>query len=354
MTYTTKEARELLGKLPKTALGFFPTPLYKLDKLSAELGIELYIKRDDFTGSNLFGGNKTRKLEYLIGKAKAEGCDHIFTYGAVQSNHAMQTVWAAAKNGIKPVIYLAAIVPIDENDIKANLLLDRIYDAEIHIVEPLEGESFMDTEERSFKMGEEHIKRLEAEGHKCMNIPVGGADETGSLGYIGGITELYEQADALGVEFDYLYHATGSGGTMAGMMAGRNLLGRNTVIRSISAMEIGRSYAKHAASLSNGALALMGIGSPDDPLVKAEDFAPDDNYYAPGYEIPNEATTKAIKLLAKTEGILVDPVYSGKAFSALLDHVKTGKIEQGSKVVFVHTGGATVFFAEKEILGDVF
>ncbi|MDO5415074.1 MAG: D-cysteine desulfhydrase family protein [Bacillota bacterium] len=350
MALTTSEVRELLNKLPKTNLGFFPTPLYKLENLSAELGIELYIKRDDFTGSNLFGGNKTRKLEYLIGKAKADGCDHVFTYGAVQSNHAMQTVWAATKNGIKPVIYLAAIVPIDENDIKANLLLDRIYDAEIHIVEPLEGESFMETEDRSFEMAKEHIARLEAEGHKCMNIPVGGADETGSLGYIGGITELYEQADAMGIEFDYLYHATGSGGTMAGMMAGRNLLGRDTVIRSISAMEIGKSYAKHAASLSNGALALMGV----DPIVDKEDFAPDDNYYAPGYEIPNDATTKAIKLLAKKEGILVDPVYSGKAFSALLDHVKTGKIEQGSKVVFVHTGGATVFFAEKEILGEVF
>lgn len=350
MALTISEVRELLNKLPKTNLGFFPTPLYKLENLSAELGIELYIKRDDFTGSNLFGGNKTRKLEYLIGKAKAGGCDHVFTYGAVQSNHAMQTVWAATKNGIKPVIYLAAIVPIDENDIKANLLLDRIYDAEIHIVEPLEGESFMETEDRSFEMAKEHIARLEAEGHKCMNIPVGGADETGSLGYIGGITELYEQADALGIEFDFLYHATGSGGTMAGMMAGRNLLGRSTAIRSISAMEIGKAYAKHAASLSNGALALMGV----DSIVDAEDFAPDDNYYAPGYECPNEATTKAIKLLAKKEGILVDPVYSGKAFSALLDHVKTGAIPKGSKVVFVHTGGATVFFAEKEILGEVF
>ena len=198
MALTISEVRELLNKLPKTNLGFFPTPLYKLENLSAELGIELYIKRDDFTGSNLFGGNKTRKLEYLIGKAKAGGCDHVFTYGAVQSNHAMQTVWAATKNGIKPVIYLAAIVPIDENDIKANLLLDRIYDAEIHIVEPLEGESFMETEDRSFEMAKEHIARLEAEGHKCMNIPVGGADETGSLGYIGGITELYEQADDFG------------------------------------------------------------------------------------------------------------------------------------------------------------
>lgn len=350
MALTTNEVRRLLKNQPKASLGFFPTPLYKLEKLSGELDIELYIKRDDFTGSNLFGGNKTRKLEYLIGKAVAEGCDHVFTYGAVQSNHAMQTIWAAVKNGIKPVVYLAAVVPTDENDIRANLLLDRIYDAEIHIIQPGEHESFMDTEKRSFEIGRTHIKRLEAEGHKCMNIPVGGADETGSLGYIAGITELYEQAENMGIEFDCLYHATGSGGTMAGMMAGRNLLGRKTEIRSVSAMEIGPSYAKHSAALSNGALALLGR----KPLVSAEDFNPDDNYYAPGYECPNEATTAAIKLLAKKEGILVDPVYSGKAFSALLDHVKTGEIARGSKVVFLHTGGATVFFAEKEIPGNIF
>ena len=350
MSYTTSEVKALLDKLPKKNLGFFPTPLYKLEKMSELLDIELYIKRDDFTGANLFGGNKTRKLEYLIGKAAADGCDHVFTYGAVQSNHAMQTIWAATKNNIKPVVYLAAIVPVDENDIKANLLLDKIYDAEVHIIEPHEGESFMEVEHRSFEIAKEHIARLEAEGHKCMNIPVGGADDTGSVGYISGITELKTQADELGVEFDYLYHATGSGGTMAGLVAGKKLLGMNTEIRSISAMEIGKSYAKHSAKLSNGALALLGI----EPMVSAEDFGPDDNYYAPGYEIPNEATSQAIKILAKNEGILVDPVYSGKAFSALIDHVKTGKIKPGSKVVFLHTGGATVFFAEKEILGNIF
>ena len=350
MALTINETAERISRIPRTELGFFPTPLYRLDRLSEKLGVNLYIKRDDFTGSNLFGGNKTRKLEFLIGKAAADGCDHVFTYGAVQSNHAMQTIWAASKNGIKPVVYLAAVVPIDENDIKANLLLDRIFDAEIHIIQPEEGESFMETEERSFRIGQEHIDRLEAEGHKCMNIPVGGADETGSVGYISGMTEICSQAEDLGISFDYLYHSTGSGGTMAGLTAGKKLLGIDTEIHSISAMEQSPSYAKHWASLANGALALLG----EDPLVDENDFIVDTGFYAPGYECPNEGTTNAIKLLAGTEGILVDPVYSGKAFYGMLNDIETGKIPQGSNVLFLHTGGATVFFAEKEILGDLF
>lgn len=344
------ETLKRLETLPRTKLGFFPTPLYRLDRLSKELDINLYIKRDDFTGANLFGGNKTRKLEFLIGKALEENCEYVFTYGAVQSNHAMQTIWTAASNGLKPVVYLAAIVPIDENDIKANLLLDRIFDAEIHIVEPLEGESFEEVEKRSFQMGKEHIKRLEAAGHKCMNIPLGGANETGSAGYLAGMAEIHQQCLDLGISFDYLYHSTGSGGTMAGLTAGKKLLEIDTAIRSISAMEIGASYAKRSAALSNGALALLGI----EPLVEESDFDVDTGFYHPGYECPNEATTAAIKLLAKKEGILVDPVYSGKALSALLHDVKSGKIKRGSNVLFLHTGGATVFFAEKEILGDIF
>ncbi len=356
------KASELLNALPHTNLGFFPTPLYKLENMSEELGIDLYIKRDDFTGANLFGGNKTRKLEFLIGKALNDGCDHVFTYGAVQSNHAMQTIWAATKNGIKPVVYLAAIVPVDENDIKANLLLDKLFDAEIHIVEPEEGESFMDVEKRSFRMGQEHIKRLESQGHKCMNIPVGGADETGSVGYLSGMLEIHRQSSDLGVNFDSLYHATGSGGTMAGLVAGKKLLDLDTEIHSICALEPGISYAKRSAALSNGALALLresansvsSLLADESNLVTEDDFCVDTGFYAPGYECPNEGATEAIKMLAKKEGVLVDPVYSGKALSALIHDARTGKIEKGSKVLFLHTGGATVFFAEKEILGNLF
>ena len=349
MCISISDAKNLLTTLPRVDLGFFPTPLYKLEKLSQNLGINLYIKRDDFTGKNLFGGNKTRKLEFLIGKALQDKCEYVFTYGATQSNHAMQTVWAAVSNQLKPIIYLAAVVEPDKNNIKSNLLLDMVFDAEIHIVNLLENESFVEAEIRSFAMGADHIKRLEAAGHKCMDIPMGGANENGSAAYISGFIELYEQANKMHVKFDHLYHATGSGGTMAGLVAGQKLIGTEVDIQSVAVLEPGQNYISSKAELANATLKYIR----SDINVDKSDFNVRTEFYAPGYECPNEGSTEAIKMVAKQEGILLDPVYTGKAFAALLHDVRTGKIGQGSNVVFLHTGGATALFAEKEILGDI-
>lgn len=349
MSVTINEAKTMLAKTPRVSLGFFPTPLHRLDAMSEELGVNLWIKRDDFTGSNLFGGNKTRKLEFLIGKAVSDGAECVFTYGATQSNHAMQTSWAAAKNGLKPILYLAAVVPPDPDDYKANLLLDGIYGAEIHIVDLEEGESFADAERRSFKLGKEHIARLEEDGIKSYDIPMGGANEYGTLGYVNMMAELAEQAENENLHFDHLYHSTGSGGTMAGIVAGRNLLGLDTQVHSVTAMEVDEKYASRAARNANGALDLIG----SDVHVSEEDFIIDQKHYGPGYECPSEEATEAIRLLARKEGILVDPVYSGKAFAGLIADVRSGHIPAGSNVLFVHTGGSTVFFAEKEIIGSL-
>lgn len=386
MSVSIQTAKKLIEQVPKKPLGFFPTPLVRLDRLSAELGVDLWIKRDDFTGSNLFGGNKTRKLEFLIGKALAEGASAVITYGATQSNHAMQTAWAAAKSGLKPILYLAAVVPPDPDDFKANLLLDEIYGAEIHVVDLEDGESFADAERRSFKMGKSHIARLAEEGVTVYDIPMGGANAYGSLGYVNGMTELAEQMETAGQQFDYLYHSTGSGGTMAGLVAGKKLLGLDMEIHSVSAMDVGSdgSYEARAARLANEALALIGAGegacgdsaassagsgsaasgaggdsaasgagTSAAATVSADDFVVDQDHYAPGYECPSEEATAAIKLLARTEGILVDPVYSGKAFAGLLADIRSGRVPAGSNVLFLHTGGSTVFFAEKEIIGDL-
>ena len=347
----------MVAKVNRQQLGFFPTPLYKLDNLSAELGVNLWIKRDDFTGINLFGGNKTRKLEFLMGKAKDEGAEYVITYGATQSNHAMQTVWAACKNNLKPILYLVAVVPPDENDYKANLLLDCIYGAEVHILDIMEGESFEEAERRSFKLGRAHAEELNARGTKCYEVPMGGANDYGSLGYLNAMIELAEQMESAKPQppqFKYLYHATGSGGTAAGIMAGNKLLGLGLEVHSISSMDVGdeNKYAAGAAGLANGALAL--IGAQEAATVAPEDFIIDQNHYGEGYEIPSDEATAAIKLLAQKEGILVDPVYSGKAFAGMLSDIRTGKIPAGSDVLFLHTGGATVFFAEKEILGELF
>jgi len=342
--------KAILDDKARISLGFYPTPFHRLDNLSDLLNISLYIKREDFSGQSLFGGNKIRKLEYILGDAKAQGTEYVLTYGATQSNHAMQTTAACRKIGLKPILYLLAIVESDEAHPRSNLLLDRILDAEVYVVKKHPGESNEEAGARMAQLGKAHIDRLRAEGRVCYEVPKGGSSAIGTAGFIRGYVELQEQLDHAGIEADFLYHATGTGSTMAGLAAGKKVLKANTKIVSVEVMRHPAEYAASCAKLGNEALAWLGMPA----LLEPEDFNLDPDYYAPGYEIPNEAGTRGIKTLAVNEGLLVDPVYSGKAFGAMLDHVRTGKIPPGSNVVFLHTGGATALFAEKEILGHLF
>ena len=350
-TYTVEEAKNLLARLPRTSLGFYPTPLHKLERLSAELGVNIYLKRDDLSGVSTFGGNKMRKLEYLLGDALAQGADTVFTYGATQSNHAMQTVAAACKCGLHPVLYLVSVVEPDKETLRANLLLDYIYGAEVHIVQMEPGEEEADAEARSFAMGAEHVERLRAEGKHPYDVPMGGASPVGSVGFAGGFVELEEQCAAAGIKPDYLYHASGTGGTLAGLAAGRALLGADMRIVSVAVSPKDEGYETRTADLANRALGV--IGASNDVRVSAEDLQVERGYFAPGYEIPNEWGNGAIRRLARTEGVLMDTVYSGKAFGGLLDHIERGVVPQGSTVVFWHTGGATALFSEPQIIGDL-
>ena len=350
-TYTVEEAKNLLARLPRTNLGFYPTPLHKLERLSAELGVNIYLKRDDLSGVSTFGGNKMRKLEYLLGDALAQGADTVFTYGATQSNHAMQTVAAACKCGLHPVLYLVSVVEPDKETLRANLLLDYIYGAEVHIVQMEPGEEEADAEARSFAMGAEHVERLRAEGKHPYDVPMGGASPVGSVGFAGGFVELEELCAAAGIKPDYLYHASGTGGTLAGLAAGRALLGADMRIVSVAVSPKDEGYEARTADLANRALGVIGASS--DVRVSAEDLQVERGYFAPGYEIPNEWGNRTIRRLARTEGVLMDTVYSGKAFGGLLDHIERGIVPQGSTVVFWHTGGATALFSEPQIIGDL-
>ena len=350
-TYTVEEAKSLLARLPHTSLGFYPTPLHKLERLSAELGVNIYLKRDDLSGVSTFGGNKMRKLEYLLGDALAQGADTVFTYGATQSNHAMQTVAAACKCGLHPVLYLVSVVEPDKETLRANLLLDYIYGAEGHIVQMEPGEEEADAEARSFAMGAEHVERLRAEGKHPYDVPMGGASPVGSVGFAGGFVELKEQCASAGIKPDYLYHASGTGGTLAGLAAGRALLGADMRIVSVAVSPKDEGYEARTADLATRALGV--IGASNDVRVSADDLQVERGYFAPGYEIPNEWGNAAIRRLARTEGVLMDTVYSGKAFGGLLDHIERGLVPQGSTVVFWHTGGATALFSEPQIIGDL-
>lgn len=340
-------ARALIDKKPRAKLGFFPTPLHKLETLSGILNIQLYIKRDDFSGMSLFGGNKIRKLEYLLGDAIAGGCDTVFTYGATQSNHAMQTVTACRRLGLTPILYLNAYVQPDEADLRSNMLLDRIFGAEMHIVKGAKGETEAETEARCFALGKEHAARLAAQGHRCYDIPLGGANPIGSAGFISGYLELRTQCAEMGISPDAIFTAAGTGGTLAGLVAGRRLLQAQEKIVAIAVSAKKREYEANCASLANESLRWLGSGE----RVNADEFTVDRKYFAPGYEKPSAKAIEAIRLLARTEGLLVDPVYTGKAFAGLLGYVREGKVPPGSTVIFWHTGGATALFAEKEILG---
>ena len=338
--------------LPRAQLGFFPTPLMRLDRLSAQLGVNLYIKRDDFTGMSLFGGNKMRKLEFLLGEAKARGCEYAITYGATQSNHAMETATACRRLGIKPILYLTAVVPPEEGDTRANLLLDRILDAEIHIVPIEPGETEAEAEARSFVMGAARAAELTLGGRPCIDIPMGGASPIGSVGFALGYVELAQQLGALGLTADAIFHATGTGGTLAGLAAGRKLLYDGTRIISIAVSPKDPvAYPQRVAELGTSVLRLLDSPLSLDPTM---DICLDTHYYLPGYEQPSEAANEAIRLLAREEGLFLDPVYTGKAFAGMLDYIRTGRVAQGETVVFWHTGGATALFAEPEILGKVF
>ena len=351
MNQNIQNAKKHFENLPHVTLGFFPTPLYKLENLSKDLGVNFYIKRDDFTGMNLFGGNKIRKLEYLLGDAVSKGCKAVVTYGATQSNHAMETVSACRRCGLEPILYLTAVVKPDEKDVRANLLLDKVMGAEIHIVDIGPDETEDDAEARSFVMGAEHAARLTAEGTPCYDVPMGGASHVGSIGFAAGFVELAEQLDAMNINADYVYHATGTGGTMAGLAAGRKLVGSDTKIRSISVSPKNEFYLTKVQDLANQVLDDLRS---ERRVDKNKDLYLDQSYYAPGYEQPNEKASEAIKLLARREGLFVDPVYTGKALAGLIDHIRTGKVEQGSTVVFWHTGGATALFAEQQMLGEIF
>ncbi len=348
MSESVESIRAKIAELPHCPLGFYPTPLERLNHLSEELGIELYMKREDFSGRSLFGGNKIRKLEYLMGDAMAQGAEYVFTFGATQSNHAMETVTACRQLGLKPVIYLTEVVPVIEGEIRANLLLDQILGAEIHIVKMHPGETEDDADLRGIEMARAQMASLEAAGHKCYEIPAGGANAIGSVGFADSYLELRDQMAALGLTMDYLFHATGTAGTMAGLNAAKKALGDSTKIISVNVSEKTDAYLDLAAGLANGVLERLGI----EEKVLREDVCREGNFYQPGYEIPSDVATQAIRHLAQTEGILADPVYSGKAFAAVLAYAVDGRIPKGSTVVFLHTGGATALFAENEMVGD--
>ncbi|MGD0141893.1 MAG: D-cysteine desulfhydrase [Rhizomicrobium sp.] len=322
-----------LSRFPRVKLAHLPTPLEPMVRLTKHLGgPHLWIKRDDCTGLST-GGNKTRKLEFLMGDALRQGADTVVTQGATQSNHARQTAAAAAKLGLECHILLEDRTGFTAREYaqNGNVLLDHLHGA--HISKRPAGADMngeMETVAAS----------LRAKGRKPYIIPGGGSNPTGALGYANCALELVAQANEMNLRIDHIVQATGSTGTQAGFVAGLCAINAHIPVLGISVRAPKQKQEDAVFSLAAKTAEL--IGAPG--TVTREDIAANSDYVGQGYGIPTEGMVEAVTLLAQQEGILLDPVYTGKAMAGLIDLVRKGQFEKDSNVVFLHTGGSAGLF----------
>ena len=332
-----KDLSMALAHFPKVRLGHLPTPLEPMDRLSELLGgPRLWVKRDDCTGLSS-GGNKTRKLEYLMAEAQAQGADTIITQGATQSNHARQTCAAAAKLGMGCHILLEDRTGSNDESyiLSGNVLLDRLHGA---TVSKRAGGTDMNAE--MDKLAE----KLRGEGRKTYIIPGGGSNPTGALGYVNCARELVEQAEEMGLSIDSLVHATGSSGTQAGLVTGLAALQSDIHLLGIGVRAPKEKQEQMVYDLAVRTAEHLGTGV----TIEREKVRANCDYVGPGYGLPTPGMIEAVKLLARTEGLLFDPVYSGKGLDGLIDQIRKGYFDGMENVVFLHTGGSVALFGYPE------
>ncbi len=307
-------------------LAYLPTPVEELKRLTGKLdGPKLFIKRDDQTGL-AFGGNKTRKLEYLAADAQDKGCKTLISTGAIQSNHCRQTAAAARKLGMDVILILGGDEPEDP---EANTYLDVLMGAKIH---------WTTRDLIKVKLEEVYQQAVE-DGLKPYMVPYGGSSPTGAVSYAYALRELLEQR----TDIDWIVFATSSGGTQAGLHAGKLLLDSDVKILGISVDEPKEKIQDTVSGLAGEVCELLGDPreiSPDEILVN-------DDYLGGGYAVMGEAEIEAIRLFALEEAVMVDPVYTGRAAAGLIDLIRKGYFGQDEKVLFWHTGGTPALFADK-------
>ena len=323
-----------LQRFPRHSLTFGPTPIQPLRRLSAQLGgsVELYAKREDCNSGLSFGGNKTRKLEYLIPEALSQGCDTLVSIGGIQSNQTRQVAAVAAHLGMKCVLVQENWVDYADAvyDRVGNIQMSRILGADVRLVDD------------GFDIGirkswEDALKEVEASGGRPYAIPAGASvHKYGGLGYVGFAEEVRAQENELGYAFDYVVVCTVTGSTHAGMVVGFAKDGRQRKVIGIDASGTPAQTKAQVLRIARDTAELVELGGriEDDDVVLLEDYA------YPAYGVPSNETKDAIRLTARLEGMITDPVYEGKSMQGLIDLVKKGYFPKGSKVLYAHLGGA--------------
>lgn len=323
-----------LSRFPRLHFAHLPTPLEPMPRLSAELGgPNLWIKRDDCTGLSS-GGNKTRKLEFLMGDAQRQGADTIITQGATQSNHARQTCAAAARLGYECHVLLEDRTGYtDEAYVyNANVLLDQLHGASI-------SKRPADTDMNAAM--EELAQKLREDGKKPYIIPGGGSNEIGALGYVNAAIELTTQANDRSLKIDHLVHATGSSGTQAGLVLGMEGINSGIPVYGVGVRAPKEKQEDMVYSLAQRTAEHIGLPA---STVAREKVVANSDYVGDGYGLPTASMVEAVKMMASLEGILLDPVYAGKGFAGLVDLIRKRHFKKGENVVFLHTGGSVSLF----------
>ena len=318
----------------KLHFAHLPTPIEYLPRLSAELGgPEIYVKRDDQTGL-AFGGNKTRKLEFLLADALRNGAKTVITTGAVQSNHCRQTAAAAARVGLDCVLVLSGK---DDETLSGNLLLDHLVNARIVWTSPNEREEAL----------QNAFQELAKDGRRPYLIPYGGSNPIGASAYAYAFLELKEQIDSGGIELSrmpgWVVFATSSGGTQSGMLVGAKLAGFNGKILGISVDVEAELLQQRIYKLANETAQYLGT----EKYIEEKEVIVNSNYLGGGYGVAGAREIDAIKIFARLEGLLLDPVYTGKAAGGMLDLISSGFFSQNDIILFWHTGGTPALFAER-------
>jgi 1-aminocyclopropane-1-carboxylate deaminase len=329
-----------LADFPRFPLLFGPSPVHPLDRLTEHLGgAKIWAKREDVNSGLAYGGNKTRKLEYLVADALAQGADTLVSIGGVQSNHTRQVAAAAARAGLKAVLVQESWVDWHDPlyDKVGNIQLSRILGADVRLVEAGFGIGFKQT-------WEDAIAEIEAAGGKPYAIPAGASDHRlGGLGFANWIVELEQQEEELGVFFDTVIVCSVTGSTQAGMVAG-TALGQQRRILGIDASAKPDETREQVTRIARNTAGLIGAGEiPDVEL--------DDRYHAGIYGIPDKSTVDAIETCARLEGMITDPVYEGKSMAGLIDLVKNGEIARDSNVLYAHLGGQPALNGYTSVLG---
>jgi D-cysteine desulfhydrase family pyridoxal phosphate-dependent enzyme len=328
-----------LQDISRVDLAALPTPLQEAPRLASNLGLaRLLVKRDDMTGLAL-GGNKARKLEYLMADAQSKGSDVVLTIGGPQSNHARMTAAAARKCGMESILFLGGLPEVRE--LNGNLLLNTILGADMRY-------SLTAKVPELQKAMEAEADRLRQQGRRPYCIPIGGSTPLGALGYVAAVREMAGQLAASDRNC-VIFVAVGSAGTIAGLQLGAKLFLPNAEIIGVSVSRKKKALCKDAARVATGTAAVIDAGL----VFQPDDFNIIDEYMGERYGIPSPEGNEAIMLAAQTEGVILDPVYTGKALSGLVGMARAGSLDRDRTTVFLHTGGAPALFAAPELFAQI-